>query len=216
MLPPPSDQSLALISRVARHEIAHHVAATAMGFSTTKVTVKFSATGHHGQSHINLHEACSTLDEIVQYARRRMIVLMAGSIAEALSESEVRIDLNEAGRVFQGPNTGTDADKACTHEWMQLIHNIIRPENQARGDVLNTLWNQATAVIYLNADVIVKLSKALMATITKHADHYSLELTTTQINCILNGSSIPRLDNSLETICEMATSRLGTYYPSNG
>lgn len=211
MLQPPSHQHIASISRIARHEIAHHVAATAMGFSTSKVTLKFSETGHHGQSHINLHETCSTLEEVVQYAKRRMIVLMAGSIGEALSESEVRINLEEAGRVFMGPNTGTDADKACTHEWMQMIHNIMRPENQTTGDVLNSLWNQAIAVIYLNSDIIVELTKALVATISKHADQFSLELTTTQIDSILNGRSIPRLDNSLETICETATAKFGAY-----
>lgn len=140
-----------------------------------------------------------------------MIVLMAGSIGEALSESEVQIDLEEAGRVFNGPNTGADADKACTYEWMQLIHNIMRPENQTTGDILNTLWNQAIAVIYLNADVIVELTKALVATISKHTYYHSLELTTTQIESILNGRNIPRLDDSLETICETATEKFGAY-----
>lgn len=211
MLQSPSGQSLASISRIARHEIAHHVAATAMGFSTTKVTVKFSETGHHGQSHINLQEACSTLEEVVQYAKRRMIVLMAGSIGEALSETEVRINIEEAGRVFGGPNTGTDSDKACTHEWMQLIHNITRPEDQATGDVLNSLWNQAIAVVYLNAEVIVELTKAFVATISKHTSHFFLELTKAQIESILNGRNIPRLDNSLENICETATAKFGAY-----
>lgn len=211
MLQPLSGDNLASISRIARHEIAHHVAATAMGFSSSKVTVKFSEAGHHGQSHINLHEACSTLEEVVQYAKRRMIVLMAGSIGEALSESEVRIDIEEAGRVFIGPNTGTDADKASTYEWMQLVHNIIRPENQATGDVLNLLWNQAIAVVYLNADVILELTKALMATLSKHAGYFSLELSIAQIELILNGRSIPRLDDSLDTIYETATAKFGAF-----
>ena len=209
----PLDTNSVLLQRVAQHEIAHYVAAKAMGFRTSKVTIQFSETGHHGQAHVDLDERCSTLDHIIQYAKRRMIVVMAGSIGEALLEDTTpsRIETDEAKRVFLGPNTGTDADKACAIEHMQLLHNIQDPETQNTGDILNQLWNQAIAVVYLNADLISELAKCLIATVRKEENVYQLELTDSQIASILKGRVIPRLDGRLEFICDEAKAQFGDF-----
>ena len=185
--------------RLARHEAAHFTVAEAMGFTGKRISIHYQdADRYHGKADHDLTERCDSLLAVQQYATRRTITLMAGSIGEAL-DSDGQIDRKDADRIFEGPGTGAGSDRSTSHEFIHLIHHVTAPETFSPAEIKNRLWKLALAVMLMHANVVEKIARALLATIERKSDGLYMELTNQQVEILL-GAKIPRMDSQLDDI----------------
>ena len=145
------------IEAIARHEMAHIVVAKAMGFGTGEATlVLHSPDGsHEGTSLIHLECSTPLLNDVSTYLTRRIIVLLAGYLAEP-EEAHQRTTC--AHLMIKGKIAESDLQKAL--ELMRLKLNIegCSQQNAVEG-VLHSLVEQASSIVEKNFDVISSLAR---------------------------------------------------------
>lgn len=145
------------VAKLARHEMAHIVVAKALGFRTGEVTLVLkSPDGDHiGTSGVFLETDTSSLEEVVRYLQYRVAVLLAGSIAEAESVDELRIDADSQVR-----SAGAASDLQKATELITLLLNIqgkLEPDALEHALDQQTLWT--VQIVAANYDVIQALAK---------------------------------------------------------
>jgi hypothetical protein len=147
------------VEQIARHEMAHIVVAKALGFSTGEATlVLHSPDGSHlGTSVINLDYPTPSLSEVSAYLDRRVIILLAGYIAEPAAASE---RLSCAYRTIQNKSVESESDLQKALELIQVklnIEGITRPN--ANNEILHTLVLRASTIVEDNFSVISALAQ---------------------------------------------------------
>lgn len=192
---------------VAQHEMGHYVLAKVMGFGTGGVTVELTGfNGSRGASAIYLDQPVSDLDGVVNYLERRVLVLFAGALAEALSPIHIPkkgIDQPKASEIFLGPNLGADDDHSKVREALRLLRNIQHRsqcgeeevEQQIR-EIANRLWARASELVERFEDTIVGLAGALSQRLVSGGP-LSLSITGSMSESLLSGlpsvKELPRL-----------------------
>lgn len=145
------------VEEIARHEMAHIVVAKALGFCTGDTTlVLHSPDGsHQGTSVVNLDCSTPSLEAVSTYLDRRVIILLAGCIAEPADASERR---SGAFRAVKSESAESDMQKARELIQVKLnIQGISHPN--ATDDMLRTLVQQASNIVEANFCVISALAQ---------------------------------------------------------
>jgi hypothetical protein len=145
------------VEKIARHEMAHIVVAKALGFSTGGVTlVLHSPDGsHQGTSSINLDCPTPSLSEVSAYLDQRVIILLAGYIAEPADASERQ---SCAYLTIQSKRGESDLQKAWELIRVKLnIEGISRPN--AINEILHILVPRALTIVEANFSVISALAQ---------------------------------------------------------
>lgn len=145
------------VEKIARHEMAHIVVAKALGFRTGDATlVLHSPDGsHQGTSVVNLDYPTPSLEAVSTYLDRRVIILLAGCIAEPDDVSERR---SGAFRTVKSESAESDMQKARELIQVKLnIQGISHPN--AADDMLRTLGRQASNIVEANFCVISALAQ---------------------------------------------------------
>lgn len=193
---------------LAQHEMGHYVLSKLMGFKTGQVTLDiYGVDGHRGGSTIYLNEPASDLDAVISYLERRVIVLYAGALAEALSPMQTPergIDQAKASEIFHSPNMGAAEDQAKVREAIMLLRNIRHQtfcddEDVQRqlSEIGNRLWARASTLVEQFEDTIVGVACALTQTIDASSAWYSPAIKGSMSEDLLSGlpsiKELPRL-----------------------
>jgi len=153
--------------KFAKHEAGHHVVARALGFGTGEITmiaVGQKADEGSATAAIILNEQLSDVDAIVDYCERRVLVLCAGAIAEALSAG--KSDQDKANAAWK--STAVSDWEKCK-EILHVLYNIklaAKPIDMLDQDYLDKLANELVArasnLVEANAAVIEEIGAALL------------------------------------------------------
>lgn len=169
-----------LARRVAQHEMGHYVVARALGFRTGDVSIELTGPidGHRGAAAVTLPTATGSIDLIADYLRRRVIVLYAGGIAEALpryGSPSKKVDIESAIKIIRNPGLGAEQDHAKARELINVLRNVTRcgtdgaddSETQAELDNLDEqLFSRAVELVESHVDTILGLAGNLAARLT--------------------------------------------------
>jgi hypothetical protein len=131
---------------MAYHEAGHLCVAKQLGFKTDGMVLDPGPLVGQGGARLRLQEELKTVEEIRDYLRRRVKVLFAGSIAEAVvfegagSERAVEIIKNQ----------GKDDCRKAT-EFIQLLCNITLPLDQndesGKQHLSDELWRETFKLV---------------------------------------------------------------------
>lgn len=159
-----------LARRVAQHEMGHYVVARAMGFRTGDVTIELLGAfdGHRGTAEVTLPIATGSIELVADYLRRRVLVLYAGGVAEALpryGSPSKKVDIDHALEIIRNPASGAEQDHAKAKELIHVLRNVTRcatssdVETQAQLDELDReLFGRAVELVELHVDTILGLA----------------------------------------------------------
>lgn len=145
------------VEEIARHEMAHIVVAKALGFSTGDATlVLHSPDGsHQGTSVINLDYSTPSLSEVSAYLDRRVIILLAGYLAEQAVAHERQ---SCAYQTIRSKLEESDLQKAL--ELIRIKLNIERISHpNAIEKMLHALVLRASTIVEANFSVISALAQ---------------------------------------------------------
>lgn len=167
---------------VARHEAGHYVVGRVLGFQTGDITIQlfytFQGPGHKGGASITLHEETSTLEAVQLYLERRVQVLYAGVLAEAMNVQTGEIDAQMAIKHLK---EGGASDHIKAREAMQLIRNIRHgradsdEQVQAQLQAIHSeLWNKAGEIVTTEGALIKSLSIRLRQMVKNVGPEYVL------------------------------------------
>lgn len=161
------------LEEIARHEIAHIVVAKALGFRTGEVTLVLNSRdgSHVGTSEVFLDCVTSSLVDVYSYLERRIIVLLAGAIAEPIEKS-VRIPGAYASVRSEG--AASDLQKAV--ELIRLRLNIDgNSEPNGVDKILRELALKTSQAVEMNFGVISSLSERFAARIRYYGERIGWE-----------------------------------------
>jgi hypothetical protein len=161
------------VEAIARHEMAHIVAAKAMGFRTGQATlVLHSPDGlHQGTSLIHLDRSTPLLKDVSTYLEQRIIVLLAGNLAEP---EETHERTSNAQQIINAKISESDLQKAL--ELINLKLNIegIYQRNAVEG-TLYSLVEQASIIVETNFGTISSLAQKFATRINFYGQHIGWE-----------------------------------------
>lgn len=150
---------------IARHEFGHYIVARKLGFETGNVTISSKSTfsGAAGTAEITLHSPITCLDTAIEYCEKRVQVLMAGALAEAMNGAS--IDDDAANNYL---NTSASNDYAKIRELILLYRNISHPETISHEDInselkniMDRLWEETKSILIEHKPIIDILSQEL-------------------------------------------------------
>lgn len=194
---------------LAQHEMGHYVLSKVMGFGTGQVTLELTGfDGHRGGSTIHLDQPTANLDAVISYLERRVIVLFAGALAEALSPvqtPEKGIDQTKASEIFLSPNLGAGDDHAKVREALMLLRNIHSVTPCGKDDVYrqlidirDRLWDRASELVEQFEDTIVGLACSLTQTLqvsgTGNSQAIRGSMSEEVLSALPGVQALPRLD----------------------
>jgi hypothetical protein len=145
------------LEEIARHEFAHIVVGKVCGFRTGAVTLVLNSPdgSHQGTSEIFLCRGTSSIDEVVDYLERRMMVLLAGAIAEPANADLRRTDAYTLVR-----NDGPSSDFQKVLELLRIYMNIRKVASEPISEtLLRSMILRTSAVVEENYEVIDALAK---------------------------------------------------------
>jgi hypothetical protein len=145
------------LEEIARHEMAHIVTAKSLGFNTGDATlVLYSPDGSHlGTSIIDLQLQTSSLSDVADYLERRIIILLAGYLAEPADAQERDAILH---RLVSIKSEESDLQKAQELMCIRLnIDGISHPSSVKQGHYM--LAHRASAIVEANFQVISTLAQ---------------------------------------------------------
>jgi hypothetical protein len=116
---------------IAHHEMGHYVVARALGFATGSVSLTVTMDlRHQGGASISLVRAISSMEAMQQHLEARMMVLLAGAMAQTLPSkysAGKRVDKSKATAILKGEQ-GAQQDYAKIRELQHLLRNILYPD----------------------------------------------------------------------------------------
>lgn len=169
---PPAIRERAI--QIAHHEIGHYVMARALGFATGGVTLSVTMDlRHQGGASITLARPITSMETLASYLEARMMVLMAGAMAQTLSSTQLsgsRVDKSKAVAILKGAQ-GAEQDYAKVKELQHLLRNITHPETDPTSSeriaaelkaTTDRVWARAQRIIDDLADTIIELALLLV------------------------------------------------------
>lgn len=145
------------VEEIARHEMAHIIVAKALGFSTGEATLVIHSPdgSHQGTSVINLNLSTHSLTEVSAYIDRRIMILLAGYLAEP-ADAQKRQSF--AYKIIRDKTTESDLQKAL--ELISLKLNIEgNSQPNAINNTLDLLVQKTSTIVESNFSVISSLAK---------------------------------------------------------
>ena len=161
------------VEEIARHEIAHIVVAKALGFRTGEVTLVLNSRdgSHVGTSEVFLECVTSSIQDISTYLDHRVMVLLAGAIAEPV-DGDVRIP----GAYDSVRSEGAASDLQKAVELICLRLNINgNCESNGIDKMLRALVLKTSQVVEANFAVIAALSERFAARISFYGERIGWE-----------------------------------------
>jgi hypothetical protein len=166
--PPLNVDERELAKRVAKHEAGHYIAGRVLGFRMNGLEVKLHARGgYSGGAEIHLCEDLSGDASMLDYLERRVKVLYAGALAEALIAGNGGIDYDKA---VQYSKDGSFGDAVKVAELLNLIRNIrfgLEPTDATYNEQLAAInaemWGKAASLVTANYELIEGLADRLAA-----------------------------------------------------
>jgi hypothetical protein len=159
---------------IAHHEMGHYAVARALGFATGSVSLTVTMDlRHHGGASISLVRAISSIDAMKQHLEARMMVLLAGAMAQTLGARHPggqRVDKSKATAILKGEQ-GAEQDYAKIRELQHLLRNILYPDTDAASSEritteLKTLtdraWQRTQDIVEELSGTIAELAAALV------------------------------------------------------
>jgi hypothetical protein len=146
-----------------RHEFGHYVVAREPGFETGEVTIAAPGTiaGPGGGVALTLLFSITNIDELVTYCEKRVQVLMAGVLAEAMENGS----FNDGSAKLYMDTTAAN-DYAKWRELIRLLRNVANPDTtdlkKAAAEVElihNHLWNVTKEILMKHHESIDKIAK---------------------------------------------------------
>jgi hypothetical protein len=108
-----------LADTLARHEVGHALVGRSFGFKTGDIRFGVGSAGgeHMGAAQSTCDRALNVESEVVQYIEDRIVVLMAGTMAEAERQEEI-------GKDFDRAFAASSSDYSKVADALQLLANI--------------------------------------------------------------------------------------------
>ncbi len=155
------------IRKILRHEVGHLVMAKIMGFKTGSISfVMHDLRGaHEASAEVFLQNSLLSVSEVANYLERRIMVLFAGALAEAVDIDDVG-GISARKSISEGDGR-TDGDKV--QDLVHLLRNIRCPHTastEQMSDELNSIWNglwEKSAAIVKQEYVLLKELAANLA-----------------------------------------------------
>lgn len=162
-----STSPVEMIQRVtclSQHEAAHWIIAIAMGFEAGEITLEVqSLAAHRGKANTSSAERISTIEAMLNFARRRALVKLSGAMGEAINRGQMEVDIKAAYQILQDGETGAAQDYAVARELTALLHNSMPlREGFSSRDLLIELLGEAQYYVTLNMKPICFLADALI------------------------------------------------------
>lgn len=181
--------------QIAHHEMGHYVVARALGFATGGVTLTVTMDlRHQGGASINLARSISSMETMKEYLEARMMVLMAGAMAQTLPSKHSngkRVDKPKATGILKGEQ-GAEQDYAKIRELQHLLRNLAYPDTDPASSeriaaqlktMTDRVWGQTQKIIEDQAETIAELAGVLVDNMViveqwgRPADTYEVVLT---------------------------------------
>lgn len=181
--------------QIAHHEMGHYVVARALGFATGGVTLTVTMDlRHQGGVSINLARSISSMETLKEYLEARMMVLMAGAMAQTLPSKHSigkRVDKSKATGILKGEQ-GAEQDYAKIRELQHLLRNLAYPDTDPASSeriaaqlkaITDPVWGRTQKIIESQAETIAELAGVLVDNMViveqwgRPADTYEAVLT---------------------------------------
>lgn len=181
--------------QIAHHEMGHYVVARALGFATGGVTLTVTMDlRHQGGASINLARSISSMETLKEYLEARMMVLMAGAMAQTLPSKHSigkRVDKSKATGILKGEQ-GAEQDYAKIRELQHLLRNLAYPDTDPASSeriavqlkaITDPVWGRTQKIIESQAETIAELAGVLVDNMViveqwgRPADTYEAVLT---------------------------------------
>jgi hypothetical protein len=154
--------------------MGHYVVARALGFETGGVTLTVTMDlRHQGGASITLMRPISSLDAMKEYLEARIMVLLAGAMAQTLPVKPAavkRVDKQKATAILKGEH-GAEQDYAKIRELVHLLRNIACPDTKLTSSdritielkaINDRLWFQTQEMVEALAESITGLGTAVV------------------------------------------------------
>ncbi|MBV7527865.1 MULTISPECIES: peptidase M41 [Pseudomonas] len=197
--------------QIAHHEMGHYVVARALGFATGGVTLTVTMDlRHQGGASINLARSISSMETMKEYLEARMMVLMAGAMAQTLPSKHSigkRVDKPKATGILKGEQ-GAEQDYAKIRELQHLLRNIAYPDTDPASSeriaaqlkaMTDRLWGRTQKIIEDQAETIAELAGGLVDNMViveqwgRPADTYEVVMTGQVLERLRAVQAIPLL-----------------------
>jgi hypothetical protein len=130
---------------LANHEAGHYFLTRLFGFRPSVIKLKITDfNSHAGYADVDLNMPVRTLEEVVDYCEKRIQILYAGALAEALTNDKV--DNSRLSGIWK---QGGKSDCEKVRELIRFIRNIKYPESKTNEQIQNDLD-------HIEADLLTK------------------------------------------------------------
>ncbi|OAK57787.1 hypothetical protein A3K88_22900 [Pseudomonas putida] len=175
------DKLLSKTRSLSRHEAAHFIITYAQGLESNGISLDIGLEAHRGKSYSVGVTRCESLDELQQFTKRRISVLLAGAMGEALDPSTLEVDPQSAFKILEEGDTGAGQDYAIARELINLLYNSmpirVHPQTDkpvTSRDLLCNFLEAAWTLVQLNANAICKLAEALELGVIANSGKYEV------------------------------------------
>lgn len=154
-----------LTLRVGRHEAGHYVVARALGFRVGGLSITFIDTtgAYRAGSEVTLPTNLPTILDVSDYLRRRVKVLYAGVLSEAMTNGEI-----DGDKALEYIRAGGADDHSKVRELVNVLRSIEHGETQTDAEAQlqldkldNELWNAAADIVVAEREAIEGLAHRL-------------------------------------------------------
>ncbi|MEJ5059743.1 MULTISPECIES: peptidase M41 [unclassified Pseudomonas] len=196
---------------IAHHEMGHYVVARALGFATGNVSLTVTMDlRHSGGASVSMVRAISTIDAMKHHLEARVMVLLAGAMAQTLpSRYSVgrSVDKSKAAAILKGEQ-GAEQDYAKIRELQHLLRNILYPETDPASSELiaaelktltDRAWQRTQDIVEELSGTIIELAAVLVDAMViveqwgRAADTYEVVLTGQTLERLRAVQAIPSL-----------------------
>lgn len=143
------------VDQICRHEMGHALVARQLKFGIGEIRVQLKAADgdHEATSRIYLDVETKTLDEVVDYLERRVIVIMSGSMSESSDCDKI---MEEFSQAWQSESSFSDRQKAL--EIIQILCNIKGVNSEKYFEILML---RTYGIVHANYEIIVRAASIL-------------------------------------------------------
>jgi|ERR1035437_320887 hypothetical protein len=152
--------------KYANHEAGHYIVARLLGFKTTdiKIIIKNHEGVHDASCVIRLDSPIENIKDVVDYCKKRIIILYAGAYSQALENNT--IDYREFNQALKC-NALSDHEKLW--ESLHIIRNIEFPKetldpeiNLGYANIKSELLRKSQQLVLENKDLILEIGDKLI------------------------------------------------------